>query len=271
MSDNSLLTINKWLAGAIDELEKAGIATAKLDALVLLEDVLHTDRAHLLAHPEIEITAEQKAELDALVERRKNHEPLAFIRGKTEFYGREFIVNKDVLEPRPETETMIDLLKKLQPSIVVDVGTGSGAIAITAKKLFPTKEVIAIDIDPKCLKVTRQNAQKHNVTITTKQADLLEESALIEGMVILANLPYVPDNFSINTAANHEPKHAIFGGQDGLDLYRKMFEQIQASDKKPSYILTESLPFQHHTLAELARKYGYAQTQVQDFIQIFER
>lgn len=271
MSGNSLPTISKWLTEATSQLNAAKIATAKLDALVLLEDVLQKDRAHLLAHPEIELSSEQKTKLDASIKRRKNHEPLAFIRGKTEFYGHEFILNKNVLEPRPETETMIDVLKKLKPSVAVDVGTGSGAIAVTAKKLFPSKEVIAIDIDPKCLEVARQNAQKHNATITFKQADLLEGSALIEGMIILANLPYVPDDFSINTAANHEPKHAIFGGTDGLDLYRKMFKQIQASDKKPTHILTESLPFQHHNLAELARKHGYVQTEVQDFIQAFTK
>src|SRR4051812_18952492 len=94
-------------------LRDAGIGTARLDAMVLLEDCLSKDRAHLLAHPELELTAEQEKLLDAQIKRRLAHEPLAYIRGKTEFYGRDFLINKYVLEPRPESETIIDLLKKL--------------------------------------------------------------------------------------------------------------------------------------------------------------
>lgn len=269
MNANSSLTTHNWLQSAVKELQAADIPTAKLDALVLLEDCLGISRANILAHTDDGLTAAQLAKLDKQIQRRKKHEPLAYIRGKTEFYGREFMVNQYTLEPRPETETMIELLQQLKPSIIVDVGTGSGAIAVTAKKLFPSKEVIAIDIDPKCLEVARKNAQKHNVTLTLKHADLLEGSALIEGTTILANLPYVPDDFSINPAAKYEPKIAIFGGADGLDLYRKMFKQIQKSDKKPSYILTESLPFQHKKLAEIAKSFGYKQTAQEDFIQMF--
>lgn len=263
------MDIQKWLAEAIQSLKKAGVATAKLDALVLLEDVLDKDRAHLLAHPDTRLTAAQKTKLDRLIDRRAKHEPLAYIRGKTEFYGRVFKLDKNVLEPRPESETMIEMLKDLNPNIVVDVGTGSGALAITAKLIFPSKEVIAIDIDPKCLKITEQNAKLHKVDLTIIKNDLLKNQALIEGMVILANLPYVPDDFHINESAGHEPKLAIFGGEDGLDIYRKMFKQVGQYAKKPRYILTESLPFQHKELAKIAQKHGYKQQKEQDFIQLF--
>ncbi len=269
MSDNSSPTTNTWLDRATKTLKDADIATARLDCLVLLEDVLSKNRAHVLAHPEMTLTLEQITVLDEQILQRAEHTPLAYIRGKTEFYGREFIINKHVLEPRPETETMIELLKKLTPSIIIDIGTGSGAIAITAKKLFPSKQVIAIDIDARCLEVARKNTHKHNATISLLQADLLENSALIEGMVILANLPYVPDDFKINRAALHEPKVAIFGGKDGLDLYRKMFAQIKSNQKKPTHILTESLPFQHKSLEEIAQNHGYKLQETNDFIQIF--
>ncbi len=240
------------------------------------------DRAQLLAHPETELSNEQKIKLDLLLQRRANHEPLAFIRGKTEFYGREFTINKHVLEPRPETETMIELLKQLVDRLqitdyrllhAVDVGTGSGAIAITLKLKNPNLEVYATDISKKCLAVAKQNAINHAVSVSFLHGDLLEPYYRLKPKtphLIAANLPYVPDDFSINRAALHEPKIAIFGGVDGLDLYRKLFAQIDERKQKPAYILTESLPFQHHALAALARKHGYVLAESKDFIQVFE-
>ena len=103
--------VGDWLKTATQKLQQAGIATARLDCLVLLEDYLNTNRTQLLAHLERELTVEQIKWLSLRLVRRAKHEPLAYIRSKTEFYGREFIVNKHVLEPRPESETMIDLLK----------------------------------------------------------------------------------------------------------------------------------------------------------------
>ncbi len=253
--------------------------------LVLLEDLLNTNRAQLLAHPERKVTLEQQKVLNLQIERRKNHEPLAYIRGKTEFYGREFIINNHVLEPRPESETMISMLKKLYsapnvkgPSFhVVDVGTGSGALAITTKLEFPEAKVIATDIDKKCLAVARQNAKKHNAPIAFAYGDLMRSVFHTQNSsgrtefeyVVLANLPYVPDNFHINLAAGHEPRRAIFGGSDGLDLYRRLFAQIDSLNDKPTYILTESLPTQHKELAKIAKENGYKLQKTEDFIQQF--
>ncbi len=262
------MILSQWLKEAKERLNVAAVGTSELDALVLLEDVLNKDRAHLLAHPETKLTSAQKTKLDAFIARRVKHEPLAYIRGKTEFYGRVFNVDERVLVPRPESETMIDLLKNLHPEIVVDVGTGSGALAVIAKHLFPSKQVIALDNDPKCLEVADQNAKKHSTPLTLIKNDLLENLAIIQGMVILANLPYVPNDFAINTAANHEPRAAIFGGKDGLDLYRKLFAQLK--DKKVD-VLTESLPFQHEELAKIARENGFKLHETDDFIQHFHK
>jgi release factor glutamine methyltransferase len=270
MSDSSSTT-SQWLAQATKQLDAAGIGTARLDCLILLEDAAGKDRSYLLAHPDSVLSDAQLARLNALLERRSRHEPLAYIREKTEFYGREFFVNHSVLEPRPETETMIELLKKidLPPNpILADVGTGSGAIAITAKLELPHANIIAADIDPRCLAVARKNAERLHVEITFQESDLLSTVTQTPD-IILANLPYVPDTYHINEAAMEEPRIAIFGGPDGLDLYRKMFDQIDSLDQKPSHILTESLPFQHHGLAAIARKHGYIQIQKDDFIQVF--
>src|SRR5579885_1241682 len=107
------MKISKWLANATKKLKTAGIGTARLDCLVLLADSLNKDKAFVLAHPDMVLSAAQLRKLNKQLAERQKHYPLAYIRGKTEFYGREFIMNHHVLEPRPESETMIDLLKDI--------------------------------------------------------------------------------------------------------------------------------------------------------------
>lgn len=279
------MVIGIWLTNSTRRLSNAGIGTANLDAQVLLEDVLNTNSAHLLAHPERELTPEQQKTLDAQIRRRAKHEPLAYIRGKTEFYGREFIVSSSVLEPRPESETLITLLRDLvhsrqfsvdSPLQIVDVGTGSGALAITIKLEIPNAKVIAVDIDRKCLEITKINAKKHKVEIEVLEGNLLEPLLTVGCRLsaLVCNLPYVPDDFQINLAAGHEPRLAIFGGPDGLDLYRKLFAQLSTKTynlKPKTYILTESLPTQHQEMQKIAQKCGYKLERTEDFIQKFKK
>lgn len=271
MNTNSSQTRAEWLYAAEMRLQSAGVATARLDCLVLLEDALHTNRAHLLAHPAEVLTEEQIAVLSKQVARRSRHEPLAYIRGKTEFYGRDFIVNEHVLEPRPESETMITLLKQLLPKQHVklaDIGSGSGALGISAALELGLDTVYLHDIDPKTLEVAHKNAEAYNV-----HAELVQENLInnynADYEILLCNLPYVPNDFHINLAATHEPKIAIFGGPDGLDLYREMFAQIVKCSLKPNLILTESLPPQHQLLAQIAAEAGYSHVKSEDFIQVF--
>lgn len=264
--------VSKWLTAAAKQLSDAGIATARLDCLVLLEDVTGKDRTHLLAHPEDVIAPEQLAVLNAHIARRAAHEPLAYIRGKTEFYGREFLVSAHTLEPRPETEDMVDCLKELKDKFpkdaaVADVGTGSGAIGITAALELGLTKVDLIDIDKEALKIARQNVRRHGLKLTCRYGDLLTDGPHTYE-VILANLPYVPDSHTINAAAMQEPRHAIFGGPDGLDLYRRLFAELK---NMPTYILTEALPFQHRDVEEIAYLHGYVlKGQTRGFIQVFE-
>jgi release factor glutamine methyltransferase len=270
------MTVNDWLADASYKLKAAGIKTNRLDALVLLEDMTKKDRAYLLAYPEKTLSSTNVLKLDTQIKRRSAHEPLAFIRGKTEFYGREFIINKDVLEPRPETETIIELLKKLvEPGrdniTIVDIGTGSGALAITAKLEFPKSFVMATDIDPKCLVLARRNAKKNAVKIEFRQGDLLEPVFNVHRHItaLVCNLPYVPNDYRVNRAAAMEPRQAIYGGPDGLDIYRQLFGQIQTSALPVQYIFTESLPPQHKGLEKIAGHVGYSLKLSDDFIQVF--
>ncbi len=297
------MKLDELLRQSINQLSSASVPTPRLDCLVLLEDLTEKSRGWLLAHPEFEVSQDNIKTLTKQLERRVKHEPLAYIRGKSEFYGREFIVNEHTLQPRPESETMIELLEKFisnhrspisingkpaanerpQNSIsgsagdmakgtitIVDVGTGSGCLAITAKLLHPSSIVHATDIDAECIQTTRLNAAKHQVEVSLHQGNLIEPLLPIisrqSDVIILANLPYVPDSHTINAAAMHEPKHAIFGGADGLDYYRELFEQLSTSKHKPVAIFTESLPNQHRELQLIAENHDYRATLTNDFI-----
>jgi release factor glutamine methyltransferase len=173
----------------------------------------------------------------------------------------------------------------LSVNSIVDVGTGSGAIIISAYMELLGKQYsvndkqvsfYAIDISPAALEIARQNAKRYDADIKFYQGDLLGPllSTIyhLPSAIILANLPYVPDSHTINQAAMHEPKHAIFGGTDGLDLYRTMFDQLSTINYQLSTILfTESLPPQHKELARIAEQAGFKQIAEQDFIQVFEK
>lgn len=279
------MTVDNWLLNNQQTLDKSGIATARLDALVLLEDATGKDRSWLLAHHEHDVKGSTLHRLQEQIEKRCQHIPLAQIRGKTEFYGREFIINEHVLEPRPESETMIELLKELvngrqftvdRQLHIIDVGTGSGALGITAKLELPDTKVTAIDVDQECLRIARKNARKHSVEIDIVQSDLLTNLSILDERrskresIVLANLPYVPDDFTVNNAALNEPKIAIFGGPDGLDIYRRLFQQINKK-QHVKYIFTESLPFQHKELEKIAKSAGYKLIKEDDFIQVFQK
>jgi HemK-like putative methylase len=177
---------------------------------------------------------------------------------------------------------MIELLlglfggPEVSEGVVVDVGTGSGALAVTAFLELAGAQVIATDIDSGCLEVARHNASLLDADVSFVQGDLLAPVLHTKpGPVaaVLANLPYVPDNFQINLAAGHEPSLALYGGPDGLDLYRRMFAQISDITDirlRPRYVLAESLPPQHASLEEVAVVHGYELVSEADFIQVFE-
>ncbi len=267
------------LAWAEHKLSSNNISTAHLDALVLLEDVTKVDRAHLLSEPTLPITQSQRLRYLRLVKLRQKQLPLAYIRGKTEFYGHEFKLNRYVLEPRPESEALIEEFDRItnnEPGIqtLVDIGTGSGALVISAKIEHPKLNAIAVDIDPKCLRVAEHNALNLGVEISFYCGNLISpipKSIWSEHEVIIANLPYVPDSWQINPAAAHEPAKAIFGGPDGLTLYRDLFKQLGNLDFSPEWVLTESLPPQHKTLSGIAAKQNYKLYLSNDFVQVFRK
>ena len=269
---SSIANLNDWLAYATATLEQAGIGTARLDALVMLEDELCQDRSRILAFPEAPLHSDSIEKLNTYLARRAEHEPLAYIRGKSEFYGREFYINQDVLEPRPESEAIIEELRWLRLPMrprLADIGTGSGCLGITAALEIRGVHVEMYDIDEKCLSVAEINAKSHGLSLRFNKADLLGWRPAAYD-VILANLPYVPNRYKINRSAQAEPKIAIFGGNDGLDVYRRLFERFQSMPIKPKFVLTEALPTQHIGLAGIAEFSGFKQVRHNDFVQVFE-
>lgn len=266
------MTIQEFLKTTSMELGKAGINSARLEALILLEDAFHQDRALVLAHPEKEIPAPIFAELYKKRLQREQHTPLAYIRNKAPFYGREFHVDERVLVPRPESEAIINLLKDLAPKKslqIADIGTGSGCLGITAALELSNARVQLYDIDQKALAVAKNNAAKYHVNVTLTQQDLLEQQTIALSDVIVANLPYVPTHMKLNQAATHEPPQAIFSGIDGLDHYKRFWTQVMTLSHKPVLIITETLPSQHHTNALLARGANYYLAQTEGFAQAF--
>lgn len=266
------MKINEFIDLAVKGLSAADVPSARLDTLILMEDALGKERSWILAHPDIELNREQINKLNRQVKRRANHEPLAYIRGFSEFYGRRFRVNRHVLEPRPESETMISLLKELplpHAPRIADIGAGTGCLGITAALEKPAAKVHLYEIDSGAIAVARHNLHAFELHIPIYKRDLLSRPAGAYD-VVLANLPYVPDTWNINRAARLEPKIAIRGGHDGLSLYKRLFEQIAKLTWQPKFVLTEALPPQHGKLAQIATTMGYRLRQTEDFIQVFE-
>lgn len=267
------MTAGEFLSTATQALKQAGVASARLDCLVLLEDTVGRDRTWILAHVEHELTKSQTTELNKKVMQRKNHLPLAYIRGEAPFFGREFLVSQAVMVPRPETEIMIEMLTKTRlPSspAIADIGTGSGCIGISTALELPDAAVYLYDISEAALVIAKANAKALGATVHAAKADLLQ-NVTRHFDVVLANLPYVPDAYPINQAAQHEPRQALFAGHDGLDLYRRLWRQLANRATQPEFVFTESLSIQHAKMAQLAQTAGYRIAAAQGLIQQFKR
>ncbi len=206
------------------------------DADQLMAFALGKDAGWLLAHGQDQITAEQVTMIRGLFSRRAKHEPLAYIVGSQPFYGRAFIVTSDVLIPRPESELIIDQIKKDFGShsapVIMDVGTGSGCLAITARLELPHARVIAIDVSTSALAIAKQNAQTLGAkAVEFMQGDLLEPISGQENSIdaIIANLPYLPqEEIDASPTAGelaYEPQLALVAQDDGLALIKTCTQQ----------------------------------------------
>lgn len=233
------MKISNGLRFATKNLMHCRINNPAFDAEILLSYVLDKSREYLLAHPEIKLTVSQNKKYQSLISRRAKDEPIAYLTQDKEFYGLNFYVDKNALIPRPESELMIEEVKKIlkqdQKPIIIDVGTGSGCLAITLSKIFPAASVYATDVSLKALVVARKNARSHKVKIKFYRGNLLASLPKSlwrarASICIIANLPYLSEKYQKNireTSLKFEPKKALWGGEDGLDYYRELFGQIR--------------------------------------------
>ncbi|PKB72333.1 MAG: protein-(glutamine-N5) methyltransferase, release factor-specific [SAR202 cluster bacterium Io17-Chloro-G6] len=247
------------------KLEAAGIPDARLEAEVFVMNVMRMARQAIFSEQEAEVSEQQQASLDSMLERRFSREPLAYILGQREFYGINVMVTPDVLIPRPETEGLVEhalfmALMGMETTelTIADVGTGSGAIAINLAIHLPAAKIFAVDVADEVLDVASFNIRAHGVSdrVSLAIGDLLE--AVPEAVdLIVANLPYIPSGRipTLQPEVRMEPALALDGGDDGLDLVRRLLSQAKDKLKEHGIILLELDPEQVPVVQALALKH----------------
>jgi release factor glutamine methyltransferase len=226
----TILSVLTWTEKRFRE---RGLISPRLDAQVLLAHVLERDRVHLYTHFDKPLAPEELAAYRGLIQRRLAGEPVAYLVGKKEFRSLELTVDARVLVPRPDTETLVDVALTLvgDTGRVVDVGTGSGAIALALKKERPGLDVTAIDRSPDAAAVARANAERLGLLVTVVEGDLLEPArALAPLALIVSNPPYIPsgDVPALAAEVQKEPLLALDGGPDGLVAIRRLIGDAPA-------------------------------------------
>jgi release factor glutamine methyltransferase len=267
------VTIGEAQKQGEDVLRSGGIESARLDASLLLEKVTGRSRSWLLAHDEKKLSDEQEHTFMELVDRRRSRIPLVHLTNQREFYGLDLYIDDRVLTPRVETEKMVDYAIKYAPrdSRLIDIGTGSGALAIVIKHHRPDLDVWATDVSSEALEVAKRNASRLNMLLNMFNANLLDK---VEGQfaTVVTNLPYLRDDADLMPEVQKEPQVALLGGSDGLELYRKFLEQLPDHLEPNGYLFTECDPWQHEALIAEAAKAGLTPIEQSDyFILGFQR
>jgi release factor glutamine methyltransferase len=281
------MTIAEAIAEGARRLHNASVPEERRTAGVLLCHLLGVDRTHLLTRSDEEIEPSRYEQYIEFVERRASGEPVQYITGHQEFYGRDFAVTPDALIPRPETEFIIErviALSALRPvasvPLIVDIGTGSGCIAVTLAAEFPAARVIATDISSAALNVARANAERHSVSsrIEFLEGDLFEPLAGrgLEGAIdfIATNPPYVPseDQYVLQREVREwEPQVALFGGPKGLDIYRLLLADAQNYLKPDGFLVCEIGYTQLDRVTEMINETGLEVVEVTSDLQGFPR
>jgi release factor glutamine methyltransferase len=247
-----------------DALDAAGIDDARLEAEVMLINVLQMPRHRIYAYQEQELTPRQEELLAQLVERRLKREPLAYMLGHKEFYGLDLAVKQGVLIPRPETELLVEqtlflamMHMEAGELVIAEPGTGSGAVSINLAIHLPMARIYATELYSEALKVAEYNIGRHNVAdrVTLLQGDLLDP--VDEAVdVIVGNLPYVPTDVipTLQPEIQWEPRESLDGGPDGMDIIRRLLHQAQDKLKQNGVIILEIDPQQVQPLEELSRR-----------------
>jgi release factor glutamine methyltransferase len=267
------VTIEQTLKYAANRLTAAGINSSSLDSQLLLGFVTRQSREWLLAHPEESVSDVELRQYQDLINQRANRVPLAQLTQQREFYALQLLVTSDVLTPRAETEKIVDLAIKHAPpnSRLADIGTGSGALAITIGKHRPDLSITASEVSVPALKVARQNARQHQIEIKLIESDLFADINTTFHTVV-TNLPYLPDESELMPEVKKEPSVALFGGSgDGLNLYRRFLKQLPKHLEPNGYLFTECDPWQQPELIKQAKSVGLKVIEEDYFILGFQR
>ncbi len=252
--------VKAQLAKARATLATAGIPLPWLDAEILVAHVLQSSRERLHSHPDRQLTVAQRARLRRLTTRRAARVPVPYLVGEREFYGHMFRVTPAVLIPRPSSELLVELAidwLKTHPQAqrVIDLGTGSGAVAISVAKAVPQVRIEARDVSARALRVAAENVAQYRLRrrITTVKGDLLRGAAAAD--LIMANLPYIPEALRRirPKELEYEPALALDGGKDGLSLIRTALAQAPAAVNAGGLVLFECDPAQIRRIVRLAR------------------
>lgn len=273
-AENDVWTVQRILQWTTGFLQNKGIEAARLEAELLLANARNCQRIHLYTSLNDELKEAERATMRGFVKRRANREPLAYITGTKEFYGREFSVGQGVLIPRPETESLVDvcldLLPKDQSSTIVEVGFGSGCISVTLAKQLPQLKVIAGDVSDDALKFAQTNAEKHGVQnrIEWLLADGITQLKLpadqpIAGIV--SNPPYIRNDELPGLEPEvrvHEPEIALTSGDDGLDLVRRLISEASQILQPGGWMVLEVDPAQCASVETLYQQAGFSHSKI---------
>lgn len=264
------MIISEWLKIATKSLKTANIPSARLDAELILANTLRKNRTYLHAHLDEEIDPRRSDIANARLDLRLDRVPIAYILGYKEFYGRRFTVSPSVLIPRPESEDLISLFLELTASeiaekVLIDVGTGSGCLGITAKLERSNLSVILSDISKPALNITEKNANALNADVHIQQQSLLN-GQLKPVDYIFANLPYVDKNWDVSPELQYEPEIALFAEDEGLKLILQLISQAPKCLTPDGLLFIEADPQQHNRIIDEAVKNGFVKERVLNYI-----
>ena len=242
------MLLKQALVSAIDRLSAAHIGSPRLNAEVLLMFTLACDRAFLYAHPERELEAAEMARYDDALAQRAQGIPAQYITGHQEFWGMDLVVSPAVLIPRPETEhvieTVLPLAWKIPKPRIVDVGTGSGAIALALARELPPAEIHATEISPAALEIAQANAARHQLEsrIQFHETDLLTGLEVNSFDFVVSNPPYVGESEADQVqleVRKFEPQNAVFAGPSGLEVIKRLIPAAEAALKPEGSLVVE--------------------------------
>ncbi len=273
------MTITDWLAQATYELKSAAVDSARLDAELILAHTIRQSRTYIHAHGSDELNPRHEDIANARLELRLDHTPVAYIIGHKEFYGRKFKTTPAALIPRPESEDFIELLTTIMPNNLplvptkqqlVDVGTGTGCLGITAKLEWPELDVTLIDISRHALNLAEENAKELHADVHTLKNDLLR-GYIGHIDIIVANLPYVDREWDVSPDTQAEPDMALYTTDNGLMLVKQLLTQASSLLRAGGHILLESDLRQHAAVIATAKDHGFVLRQTKGLITHFVR